>query len=54
MFRHLGKPTRVLTANGKNPPLSEMDDLYDVPYEEQIDGARAKLNAEADRSQNTP
>ena len=43
----LGKPTPALAANGKDhPPLAEMDDLYDVPYEDEIDEARSKLKTE--------
>jgi len=44
-----GKPSQTVATNGKKPPLAEMDDLYDVPYEEDINEARSKLKTEASR-----
>ena len=49
VFYALGKPSQTKATNGKKPPLAEMDDLYDVPYEEEIDEARSKLKTEASR-----
>ena len=48
-FYVLGKPSQTVATNGKKPPLAEMDDLYDVPYEEDINEARSKLKTEAAR-----
>ena len=47
-FSKQGKPTPTMQGNAGNPPLAEMDDLYDVPYEEQMAAARAKVKAESD------
>ncbi|XP_065059511.1 SH2 domain-containing adapter protein D-like [Rhopilema esculentum] len=43
-----GKPTPTMQGNAGIPPLAEMDDLYDVPYEEQMAAARAKVKVESE------